>query len=293
MRKGAATIAAVAITLIGVGSAATVLLLRSTATDGPSTGPIAAWHYAANGNFDSHGTYAPGAWGFNLADVSTVNQLRALPAADRALIYVGVCVSPEQPAFSSSFVPALERFIGDPRVFGFYLVDEPVATSCPPQNLRADSDRIHSLFPGSRTFMVLRNVGTDSVPSYDGAYTPQNTHVDLAGVAVYPVRSGGGDPDYTEIARGVAGAQRIGWPQRSLVPVYQTFGGGDWTNGTWVLPTPAQERQILAAWARVLPRPVFDYSYSWGVQRKDSALSTSRELQGVFARHNGMRAMPA
>ena len=66
--------------------------------------------------------------------------------------------------------------------------------------------------------------------------------------------------------------------ESSIVPVYQAFGGGDYpddANGHWVLPTAAQERQILADWAAVVPHPEFDYAYSWGSQKGDMALSQS------------------
>ena len=91
-----------------------------------------------------------------------------------------------------------------------------------------------------------------------------------------------------------------GWPRRaagresSMVPVYQTFGGGNYpddANGYWVLPTVAQERQILANWAAAIPNPKFDYAYSWGSQEGDTALSQSPALRAVFADKNasGMR----
>jgi hypothetical protein len=71
--------------------------------------------------------------------------------------------------------------------------------------------------------------------------------------------------------------------------VYQTFGGGgyyDDADGQWVLPTAAQERQILADWAAVIPHPAFDYAYSWGSQNGDMALDQSPALQDVFAGKN-------
>jgi hypothetical protein len=103
------------------------------------------------------------------------------------------------------------------------------------------------------------------------------------------VRSELRHPDYGEIAEYVRLAEAIGWPNSSIVPVYQAFEGGNFlddANGYWVLPTPAQERQILARWAAVVPHPRFDYVYSWGSQNKDIALSQSPALQAVFAQKN-------
>ena len=79
-------------------------------------------------------------------------------------------------------------------------------------------------------------------------------------------------------------------PLADIVPVYQTFGGGTWTDdggGSYALPVPSQEAQILRTWGSLVPTAVFDYAYSWGSQRQDASLCGSRALQGVFRVHNG------
>ena len=57
------------------------------------TDPITALHYTANGNF-LNGVYAPGADGFNLADVGSVSELNALPPGVKGLFTL---VSPTEP----------------------------------------------------------------------------------------------------------------------------------------------------------------------------------------------------
>ena len=87
-------------------------------------------------------------------------------------------------------------------------------------------------------------------------------------------------------------AEAAGWPQRSIVPVYQAFGGGtenDGGGGHWSLPTAAEEAAMLADWSGVVPTPVFDYAYSWGTQFGDTALSESASLQAVFTAKNAGR----
>lgn len=249
-------------------------------------GSLTHWHYTANGNFNASGAYAPGAVGFNLADASSVSEVNSLPAGDEALVYVGLCIAANDPAFTSSFTSRLQHYMNNSRVFGFYLMDEPDPRSCPPANLAAESDWIHANIPGARTFIVLMNVQGPDSPSYAGTYTPQNSHVDLVGIDPYPVRAGLAVPDYAEILSTVAAAEAAGWSESSLVPVFQAFGGGNW-GGTWTLPTPAQEQQILATWATLLPAPAFDYTYSWGAQNGDSSLASSPTLQRIFATHNG------
>jgi hypothetical protein len=84
-------------------------------------------------------------------------------------------------------------------------------------------------------------------------------------------------------------AEALGWPRASIVPVYQAFGGGDYLdndNGSYLLPTAAQERQLLADWAAVVPDPKFDYAYSWGQQKGDMSLSQSSALRALFTERN-------
>src|SRR5205085_12190508 len=111
-----------------------------------------------------------------------------------------------------------------------------------------------------------------------------NTGVDLFGLDPYPVKASG--VDYGIIPTAVSAAEAQGISLTQIVPVYQAFGGGGYS--IWTLPTAAQEQQILATWASVVPNPPFDYAYSWGSQAGDSSLSGSADLQQVFAAHNAV-----
>jgi hypothetical protein len=244
----------------------------------PNAVILTHWHYAANGNLDSSGHYLPGALGFNLADVSSVRELDSLPAGVLGLLWLGYCGGP-----TSTFLAMVSKAIGNPKTFGFYLMDEPDPATCPPANLKAESDWIHRYMPSAKTFALLVNRGPANSPTFANAYTPDNSGLDLIGLDPYPVRSDLPSPDYWEITGYVQAAEAVGWPQSSLVPVFQAFGGG---GGTWTLPTPEQEQQILFVWASVLPVPVFDYTYSWGQQNRDQSLSTSPGLQQIFRVHN-------
>jgi hypothetical protein len=296
-----------AVTVIGAGSVTAAVLLRLGAghlgSSAPIVGPVTQpttdatatatisvspstpapailthWHYTANGNFGSSGQYLPGALGFNLGDVSSVRELDSLPAGVLGLMWLGYCGGP-----TSTFRAMVSKAIGNPKIFGFYLMDEPDPATCPPANLKAESDWIHRYMPSAKTFALLGNRGPATSPTFANAYTPGNSGLDLIGLDPYPVRSDLPSPDYWEITGYVQAAEAVGWHQSSLVPVFQAFGGG---GGAWTLPTPEQEQQILAIWASLLPVPVFDYAYSWGQQNGDQSLSSSRALQQIFAAHN-------
>jgi hypothetical protein len=143
--------------------------------------PSTNLHYTSTGNF-SGSTYTPGVDRFNLADVSSVGMADSLPSRVKALVYIGQCGGVTQ-----SFKNAVKPFIGNARVFGFYLMDEPDPTGrysalCPPANLKAESDYIHSSFGSAKTFIIEMNLGASSAPTYAGGYTPGNSEIDLYGV---------------------------------------------------------------------------------------------------------------
>jgi hypothetical protein len=246
-------------------------------------GSLTHWHYTANGNFGSSGRYLPGAVGFNLADVSSVSELDSLPAGVLGLVWLGYCGGPNR-----RFQAMVSPMIGNPKAFGFYVMDEPDPRTCPPANMKAECDWIHRYMPSAKTFAILENHGSPTSPTFAHSYTPESSGLDLVGLDPYPVRSDLPSPDYLEIAGYVQAAEAVGWPQSSLVPVFQAFGAGSWSGGgTWTLPTPDQEQQLLAIWASVLPVPLFDFAYSWGQQNHDQSLSMSPGLQQIFAAHNG------
>jgi len=244
------------------------------------SGPQTSEHYTTNDNF-SGSTYLPGADGFDLADVSSNSATTALPAGVKGLEYIGSCAGA-----TTSFQTTIASFIGDAKVFGFYLVDEPHLSSCPPANLKAESDWIHGNDPGTKTFIVVESAATNpAMPNYENTYNPANTDVDLFGLVSYPCQKGLSGCAYSWIPATVAAAERAGIPLADIVPVYQAFGAYD--AGQWDLPTASQESEILSMWGSAVPTPVFDYAYSWGAQWGDQALGGSPSLQSVFLAHNG------
>jgi hypothetical protein len=265
---------------ITVTDPATTTATVSTTASSTSAGPVTSLHYTPNGNFGSNGAYLPGQDGFNLADVSSVSALNSLPAGVKGLVWLG-----QTDGVDSAFLSAVQPYIGNPKLFGFYVADEPDPSQVSAANLKAESDWIHANVPGAETFIVLENMGTPTNPSYLNTYNPANTDIDLFGLDPYPVRPQfTGGVDYSVIPDAVSAAEAAGISLNQIVPVYQAFGGGGYSS--WTMPTASQEQQILSTWASVVPTPVFDYAYSWGVQDGDSALGGSPALQQVFAAHN-------
>lgn len=250
-----------------------------------ASAPTVTLHYAANGNLGTNGEFPPGDVGFNMADVGSKQQLDALPAGVSGLVYLGLCEGAD-----ANFRARVDPYAGDPKLFGFYLLDEPDPASCAAANLAAESSYIHAHIPGAKTFILEQNLASSRSPTYAGGYNVANTGLDLIGIDPYPCRSELNGCDFSLVGSYVAAAINNGIPAAVIVPVFQTFGGGTWVDdgdGSYLMPTPEQATRLLQEWAKVIPHPVFDYAYSWGSQRGDTALGLgSPALQQVFATHN-------
>ncbi|MER9969277.1 calcium-binding protein [Mesorhizobium sp. M0060] len=245
---------------------------------------MATLHYTSGGSPTEIATA-----GFNLADVQYVSLVNALPDGMKGLVYLN-----EHEGVTASFIEKMTPFLGNPNVFGFYLVDEPDPTGrwgtyATAENLKAESDWIHEHFPGAKTFITMMNMGSPTNPDFTNTYNPANTHIDYFGLDPYPVRTGTDTVDYDMIDRAVAAAVKSGIPINNIIPVFQAFGGGNWETsdgGRQVMPTAEQMQIMMDHWAKLVPSPAFDYTYKWGTQNGDTALESSPELQAFFREHN-------
>ncbi|RUV00471.1 calcium-binding protein [Mesorhizobium sp. M6A.T.Cr.TU.017.01.1.1] len=243
-----------------------------------------ALHFAAGGS----ATEVASA-GFNLVDVQYVDQVNELPDGTKGLVWLN-----EGEGVTQSFIDKVTPFLGNPKVFGFFLVDEPdptgqYHTQVDAEDLKAESDWIHSRMPEAKTFITAMDMGSAADPDFSNTYNYDNTHIDLFGIDPYPVRTGTETVDYDMIDRTVAAAVESGIPTSAIVPVYQTFGGGNYTTNTggkYVMPTTDQLETMMDHWEQLVPNPAFDFAYAWGSQEGDTALESSPELQAVFREHN-------
>jgi hypothetical protein len=234
-------------------------------------------------------------FGFNLADVGSADQLNAIGPGAKGLVWVGQCNGADE-----KFVNTVGPFVGNAKVFGFFLMDDPDPRGvlqgnlrrpqCEAGKLRAESDWIHARMPAAKTFIVLMNMSSSpKAPSFEVSYNPASTHVDLFGIDPYPCRTEVKGCDYEMIDLYVRAAEVSGVRRDRMIPVYQAFGGGNWADesgGRYTLPTPDQECQILSHWRRLLQAPMFDFAYSWGMQNGDTALEDASELREFFSSHN-------
>ncbi|TIY03328.1 MAG: calcium-binding protein, partial [Mesorhizobium sp.] len=105
-----------------------------------------ALHFAAGGS----ATEVASA-GFNLVDVQTVEQVNELPDGMKAMVWLN-----EGEGVTQSFIDKVTPFLGNPKVYGFFLVDEPdptgqYHTQVDAEDLKAESDWIHARMPDAKT----------------------------------------------------------------------------------------------------------------------------------------------
>ena len=104
-------------------------------------------------------------------------------------------------------------------------------------------------------------------PSY--GYYPANTDIDYYGLDPYPVQtvfsSSSGSTDLAVIPAAIGEATSLGISISQIIPVYQAFSGGGYAQ--WIVPTAAQEWQILQTWQQYTPTPFFDYAIR-GVRKR-------------------------
>ena len=273
-------------------------------------------HYAANPSGDM-GVLA--GLGFNLMDVTanisnpkSVNDIvNALPANSKALIWIGNIGKGHEkercpaPGYTDAqFQDQVDALADNPRVFGYYIADEPRPSICPnaAQDIRARSDYIHAHAPKQKSFMIVLD-GSAMCPKGLGcefrALSPANTHVDLIGIDPYPCHvDSQGIPsacDMGSITERVNAALQNGIPGSAIVPVFQEFGQegrADNEKGFYLTPKPAELATMLKIWGKLVPNPVFDYAYTWGIQCTQAfcpspqALKNHSELQSVVRQYN-------
>ena len=132
-------------------------------------------HFTVNLRGDFAGAASAG---FNLADVSTLPALRALPEGMKGVYWLGNGYKGNKGGCSwqlsdRQITDAVMAIKDNPKFSGiYYIADEPHPALCPdaPQRLAERTALIHSLDPRGRTFVVVLNgsTGPDRVRAAEG-----------------------------------------------------------------------------------------------------------------------------
>lgn len=267
-------------------------------------------HYAIG---TSHNESLAISLGFDVLDIAgsksdpntTKEIVDALPAGVQALISVTNLDKQNcsAPGYTTARFEALVNAMAtDPNVYGYYIADEPHPMKCPnaAADIRARADYLHAHSSFQKAFIVIvdgdGNCESDLGCEYR-ALRPANTHVDLVGLDPYPCHyNDAGDRvacHYSMIDQRVASATASGIPLGMIVPVFQAFGQEGRVNGTvyYRTPSPSELTTILSTWHRLVPKPVMDYAYTFGIQCSTScpapqALLNHPDLQSLIEAHN-------
>lgn len=87
---------------------------------------VNTWRYTSGSNM-VNGEYAHGALGFNLADVSSLANLNRLSDGVKGVVYIGTSAG-GCTGNSAQFRAFVEPYKDNPKLWGFYLMDEPYAS---------------------------------------------------------------------------------------------------------------------------------------------------------------------
>lgn len=231
--------------------------------------------------------------GYDLVDAKPDDSLVAgVPDGMQALLWVGNFTCGSFDLDYGAFTRAVQRYGRNPKVYGWYLSDEPDTGRCPKiaGEIRRRADYIRQNAPGQVSFVSLTDWPMRQL-------APKRVGVDLYGLDPYPCKGSADVQDSCNIGaidRMVRLADDAGIPRAQVAPVLQTFGQscskGD--KQYW-LPTQAQFRKILARWDRLAPRPRLEISYSWGHQSEwacpslaDASGGDHPDLQSIMKARN-------
>jgi hypothetical protein len=216
----------------------------------PPTAPPLRYMYDSGG---AQSTVAADGW--DLLDVNTKAEADALPAGARALMWVGdydnsKCAWEMSDSALSSLVSST---VGDAKVAGYFISDEPDPYACPnaPAEHKSRTQLIHSIDPNMFTLIVLdSNSGQQSlnqVPLWAGT-------ADYIGLDPYPCYQG--KPcDFSWIDQMIQAADQAGLTYWGVVQAFQ--------DSTWRWPTADEEQHMLAQWAASNMKGYATFAWTW------------------------------
>jgi hypothetical protein len=200
--------------------------------------------------------------GYDVFDVGpSPEAIAAIPEGGQALVWVGQFTCEGGFALpDADFQAAVDALADDPKVYGWYLADEPDVAGCPAalEAIRARADYVEANAPDQVTF-VAASTARDLAP-----LAPESSHVDLIGLDPFPCAGAAATCDMATITGVAEAATTAGIPIEAIVPIFQTFGSECATNQGWQLPSEEELGQILSTWGTAVPNPQLEISYAWG-----------------------------
>jgi chitodextrinase len=204
---------------------------------------------------------AAAADGWNLIDVGSREAADALPSGTRGLIWVGdynnsTC---SWEISNSTVTSEVQRMVGDAKIFGYFISDEPNPYACPnaPAQHKARSDLIHSIDPTKPTVIVLDSNGftgmgspdaIDQIPLWKGTAT-------YIGLDPYVCYSWSSTCDYARIDANIAAADAAGINYWGVVQAFN--------DSSWRWPTADEMQHILAQWANSHEAGYMTFAWTW------------------------------
>ena len=258
----------------------------------PTTSTTPTLHYVSN---TGQHIAAAASMGFDLFDLDpTKSRIDALGPGQHALVWLGNLDNTDcTPGYSwSAFTAAVDRLAHDPKVFGYYISDEPHPSLCSRAvaDIRARADYIRAHAPGQKSFIVVMDASRICGAHPGCEYrqlNPKSTHVDLFGIDPFPCHvdaSCAPERIDLEVQRAIDG----GIPADHIVPVFQVFGQACSAKAAYyALPSAAALRDMFTQWRDSVPDPAFDFAYTWRSEGPACpSLDRAKSLQAVVRAHN-------
>jgi hypothetical protein len=279
--------------------AAAAVIVTLARSDGQSTPSRDRLHFAVNlaGEFAK-----PATLGFNLADVSSVAALAALPPGMRGVFWLGGGYKKDGCGWQIDdrrLIEIVKATKDNPKFSGiYYVADSPHPSMCPeaPKKLIERTALIHELAPGAKTFVLVMDGS-----SYPNEFKLLKSSADYIGIDPYPcnVMNAESGCDWASLRGRITDALDAGISPDRIVPVFQAFGQACTNNKSqyYRLPSVEETQKLLRIWDELVPaegRP-FDMTYSWGKQDTHACPSLAMangkdypDLQSVYVRYFGM-----
>lgn len=257
------------------GNSSQVASLTAETVACPPTGSPPALRFMYSSSMDSVGGARVASYGYNLMDAGSQWAADNAPPGTRGLVWLGdydnATCSWEQSGTEVRSV--VQNSVGDPKVAGFFISDEPDPFRCPdaPTQHRARTDLIHQLNPSAFVVMVVdSNSGAQTlsqIPLWSGA-------ADYIGLDPYPCYTG--QPcDYAWIDAVIRAADGAGINYWGVVQAFRD-------TGSWRWPTTDELAHMLGQWSASGESGVMTFAWAWD----GYSLADRPDLTSVLAAFN-------